>query len=279
MKNALFPLAFVLAFVPLCVSGKTLVSEVSHSLTQTEKIPVGHFEWEPEKAIEGSLAILVSLPRQMLYVYRGNVLIARSTISSGRPGRSTPSGNYRIRGKEEVHHSNLYDNAPMPFMQRLTDDGVALHAGYIPEHPASHGCIRLPREFAQKLFRITSFGDPVLITGSEENAPKGDGSEIPSFIPETLKQFDSAIGQEQPNHAAKLPSNPLQSAEVCHSNTNLHSTSPAVYSGKTMRQLETEELAVRNDPNLSNGERKLALLRIWSAQLQITKNPITKHQE
>jgi len=262
MKRASFILAPLLVLAPACGFGRSLeVDKMNYSLTQAEKIPAGHFEWEPEKAIEGSLAILVSLPRQMLYVYRGGVLIARASISSGRPGRSTPSGNYRIRGKEEMHHSNLYHNAPMPFMQRLTDDGIALHAGYVPDRPASHGCIRLARDFAQRLFRITACGDPVLVTDSEQNAPKGNGSEIPCFIPETLQQFDTLAGSSDAHIAGKVPAK-LDRADTPHDSRPTLATP----SSKTMRQLETEELAIRNDPNFSKEERKQELLRVWSEQ-------------
>jgi hypothetical protein len=262
MKRASFILAPLLALAPAYGFGRSAeVDKMNYSLTEAEKIPAGHFEWEPEKAIDGSLAILVSLPRQMLYVYRCGVLIARSSISSGRPGRSTPSGNYRIRGKEEMHHSNLYDNAPMPFMQRITDDGIALHAGYVPDRPASHGCIRRSRDFTQKLFRITACGDPVLVTDSEQNAPKGNGSEMPCFVPETLKQFNTLAAPSNAHLAVKVPTNP-QRADT----SNDSRPTQATPSSKTMRLLEAEELAIRNDPTFSKEERKQELLRVWSEQ-------------
>ena len=239
---------------------------MNYSLTQAEKIPAGQFEWEPQKALGGSLAILISLPRQMLYVYRGGVLIARSSISSGRPGRSTPSGNYCIRGKEEIHYSNLYDNAPMPFMQRLTDDGVALHAGYVANYPASHGCIRLPREFAKKLFGITACGDPVLVTDSEQNAPKSNGSEMPDLVPEILKQTVCLAGTADVSPEKKLPVNPRRADPASDSRKGPVCAAPATPSSKNMRELEAEELAIRNNPNISKKERKRELLRIWSEQ-------------
>jgi hypothetical protein len=107
--------------------------------------------------------ILVSLPEQIMNVYRNGVLVARSSISSGMPGHSTPTGVFTILQKSADHYSKTYDNAPMPYMQRLTWDGVAFHSGFLPGHAASHGCIRLPFEFSQKLFDLTRQGGTVVI--------------------------------------------------------------------------------------------------------------------
>jgi lipoprotein-anchoring transpeptidase ErfK/SrfK len=124
----------------------------------------GEFDWHPEASIGGPVLIVVSIEDQRAYVYRSGVRIATSTVSTGRPGFGTPTGVFQILQKQKMHHSNLYDDAEMPFMQRLTWDGVALHAGRIPGRPASHGCVRLPAEFAQKLFGVTYHGGTVVIT-------------------------------------------------------------------------------------------------------------------
>jgi hypothetical protein len=124
----------------------------------------GEFRWLADPATPGQVIIVVSLGEQRAYVHRGNTLIAVTTISSGRPGRDTPTGVYEILQKEKMHHSNLYDDAPMPFMQRLTWEGVALHAGRLPGYPASHGCVRLPAEFARTLYNITEPGEMVVIS-------------------------------------------------------------------------------------------------------------------
>lgn len=120
--------------------------------------------WHPELAPIGPMVMLVSLDEQRIYVYRNGVAIGTSPISSGRRGYETPTGVYAVLQKERVHHSNLYDNAPMPFMQRLTWDGLALHAGTLPGHAASHGCIRLPEAFAEGLFEISPRGTVVVVT-------------------------------------------------------------------------------------------------------------------
>lgn len=123
----------------------------------------GHWVWRPERAPEGEVEILVSLPLQKAYVYRGGTLIGATTVSTGMPGYDTPTGRFNILQKRREHVSNLYDDAPMPFMQRLTWDGIALHAGAIPGEPASHGCIRLPKTFAAKLYAATELGATVMI--------------------------------------------------------------------------------------------------------------------
>jgi hypothetical protein len=115
----------------------------------------GDFRWNPEIAPSGPMVAVVSLPEQRIHVYRNGVRIGLSTVSTGKPGHETPTGVFPILQKRREHYSNLYDNAPMPFMQRLTWDGIALHAGRIPGRPASHGCVRLPRAFAELLFEAT----------------------------------------------------------------------------------------------------------------------------
>ena len=118
--------------------------------------PLGDTYQEP-------LMLVVSLRDQRLDVYRGASLLASSKVSSGKPGYDTRTGVFSILEKKRFHHSNLYSNAPMPWMQRLTRSGTALHAGVIPGYPASHGCIRLPFSFAPKLFEMTGVGGNVVI--------------------------------------------------------------------------------------------------------------------
>lgn len=123
----------------------------------------GDYRWADDPALPGPVSIVVSVPMQMAFVYRGERLIGATTVSTGKPGKMTPIGEYTILEKRPFHRSNLYNNAPMPFMQRLTWDGVALHAGNLPGFPASHGCIRIPTAFAQKLFNVTQLGGQVAV--------------------------------------------------------------------------------------------------------------------
>lgn len=127
------------------------------------KLKPGQYVWQPERASSGKVEVVISLPLQLAYVYRGGTLIGASTISSGKPGHETPVGGFTILQKRKDHRSNKYNDAPMPYMQRLNWYGVALHGGKIPGYPASHGCVRLPMKFAEKLFGVTSLGAYVYI--------------------------------------------------------------------------------------------------------------------
>ena len=123
----------------------------------------GQFVWYPERAEAGPVAIVVSLPDQLVYVYRNGIRIGVSTCATGRPGHATPTGVFTILQKDKTHHSSLYNDASMPFTERLTWSGVALHAGNLPGYPDSHGCVHLPLEFSELLFQVTQLGTPVII--------------------------------------------------------------------------------------------------------------------
>jgi lipoprotein-anchoring transpeptidase ErfK/SrfK len=118
----------------------------------------------PYKPNGRPLFLMVSLRRQHISVFDSTGRVAEAPISSGRIGFSTPTGVFSILEKNRVHFSNLYESAPMPNMQRLTWSGVALHAGDLPGYPASHGCIRLPRNFSKQLFDMTRMGTRVVVT-------------------------------------------------------------------------------------------------------------------
>ncbi|HLW35003.1 MAG TPA: L,D-transpeptidase [Chthoniobacterales bacterium] len=138
---------------------------------QVGVLPAGKFFWEPELAPSGPLVMIIDLPDQTLSAYRNGVRIAYSSISSGTNRRRTPAGVFTILEKEVTHFSNRYNHAPMPFMQRLTWEGVALHGGDLPGYPASHGCIRLPRNFAKRLYSITTRGTTVIVVDEKRPEP------------------------------------------------------------------------------------------------------------
>jgi lipoprotein-anchoring transpeptidase ErfK/SrfK len=123
----------------------------------------GQYLWRDVPESAGPERVVVSLSDQLAYLYRGDTLVAVSTISSGKDDKPTPTGIFPILEKRTFYRSRKYDNAPMPFMQRIDNYGIALHAGYVPGHPASHGCVRLPNRFAAKLFTVTEVGTPVFI--------------------------------------------------------------------------------------------------------------------
>ncbi len=126
----------------------------------------GEWVWAPQVSPAGPLLIYVDLSRQLATVYRNGVRVAVSTVSSGKAGHETPTGVFTILQKDADHRSSLYNSAPMPYQQRLTWDGVALHAGGLPGYPESHGCVHLPYEFSRQLFAITTLGATVVVMGS-----------------------------------------------------------------------------------------------------------------
>ena len=136
------------------------------------KLKPGQYLWQPERSSSGEVEVVISLPQQLAYVYRGGTLIGASTISAGKKGHETPLGHFPILQKNKDHRSNKYNNAPMPYMQRLNWYGVALHGGEIPGYPASHGCVRLPVKFAQKLFAATKLGSSVFIAEESWSSPQ-----------------------------------------------------------------------------------------------------------
>ena len=132
--------------------------------TPFAELAQGEFIWLGDVARSGPLLMIVSIDEQRAYVYRNGVLTGVTTVSTGKKGHETPTGVFTILQKNQDHFSNIYDNAPMPYMQRLTWGGIALHAGGLPGYPASHGCIRLPSEFARLLFEVTSTGMTVVVS-------------------------------------------------------------------------------------------------------------------
>jgi hypothetical protein len=124
-----------------------------------------------EAFTSGPIVMVVSLTQQKAYVYRNGILIGASTVSTGRPGHLTPTGVFTILQKQKEHRSTIYDGAPMPYMERLTWGGIALHAGGLPGYPESHGCVHLPSEFAKLLFGISPAGMTVVIV-SDTTAPE-----------------------------------------------------------------------------------------------------------
>jgi len=184
--------------------------------TDVDALKPGQYVWYPDRAPEGFVAIIVSLPDQRCYVYRNGVRIGVSTCSTGREGHQTPVGVFTILQKDADHHSSIYDDASMPFTERLTWSGVALHAGGLPGYPSSHGCVHLPLEFSKLLFGITHYGTPVIIadahsqpvdvlhpglvlpsdatTAIKDDAPKtADGAPDPEAAPDPAADAVSMI--------------------------------------------------------------------------------------
>ena len=136
-------------------------------VTQFKKVGLkpGEYVWSATAPPVGEPRVVADLLTQMVYVYRGDKLVGASTMSSAKTGHITPYGFWSILEKRPFYRSKKYDNAPMPFMQRIDDYGIAFHGGVNPGYPASHGCMRLPLKFAEKLYGVTKIGTKVVIEG------------------------------------------------------------------------------------------------------------------
>jgi hypothetical protein len=131
----------------------------------------GEYWWNAQLSPSGPVVVLVSIPQQMMHVYRNGVLIGRTTVSTGTAGHATPGGVFSILEKKQEHRSKKYDNAPMPFMQRLTWEGIAMHSGQLPGYAASHGCVRLPYDFSALLYNVTASGGTVVVGNGKTPTP------------------------------------------------------------------------------------------------------------
>src|SRR6516164_9779188 len=157
-------------------SRRVRVTSHSHRERSEPKTDVGFGELP-----KGPLQIAVNISTQRVTLYSNGIRVAQGPVSTGVPGHPTPRGVFSIIEKDRYHHSNLYSGAPMPYMQRITWSGVAIHEGVLPGHPASHGCIRTSHDFAQKLWPITKLGVRFLVTTTE--VTPSDFSHPKLFVP------------------------------------------------------------------------------------------------
>jgi peptidoglycan hydrolase-like protein with peptidoglycan-binding domain len=149
----------------------------------------------PDPADGEPMTLVISLSEQKVDVYRGMTLITSSKVSTGMRGYATKAGVFSILEKRRHHRSNLYSGAPMPWMNRITWSGTALHAGVVPGYPASHGCIRLPFSFAPKLFKITTVGDNVIVA---RDRPAPQVIEHANLFQPLSPPMPAVVTQEQP---------------------------------------------------------------------------------
>jgi lipoprotein-anchoring transpeptidase ErfK/SrfK len=158
---------------------------------------------------EGPLLLVVSLDKQRLSVYSNGNLVETTTVSTGAAGDPTPSGVFAVIEKQEKHFSNIFGGAPMPFMQRLTMSGVALHSGHVTGRPASHGCIRLPHDYARHLFQATRLGVRVIVS-ADDPAPV-DVREVRLLDPALVAAAGTSSGIL---HVSTTSTTPLPSAST-----------------------------------------------------------------
>ena len=125
----------------------------------------GEYLWAKTTPADGEARVVIDRLTQMAYAYKADRLVGAASVSTAAKGRITPLGEWKILEKRPFYRSRKYDNAPMPWMERIDEYGIALHGGANPGYPASHGCIRLPMKFAEKLYGITRVGSTVVIEG------------------------------------------------------------------------------------------------------------------
>jgi hypothetical protein len=171
------------------------------------RLKPGDFVWTPELSPTGPMVMFVSLQDQVAYIYRAGIRIGVSTVSTGRKGYETPQGVFEVVQKQLMHHSNLYDDAPMPFMQRLTWDGLALHAGHVRGQPASHGCVRMPDGFAKALYAEATRGMTVVIASHALGPPV-----LETF--DFLSPLDRPKAPDAQSRVAMLARDPAAAGEV-----------------------------------------------------------------
>jgi hypothetical protein len=163
----------------------------SGSVVETvARLKAGQYVWAPEVAPAGPVLVIVNVKTQRATVFRNGVPIGATTISTGKVGHETPTGVFTILQKQIEHYSSKYDAAPMPYMQRVTWGGVALHAGKLPGFPASHGCIRMPLGFARLLYQVTNLGMTVVITDAATTPRVAAGPQLVS-APELSSAVDA----------------------------------------------------------------------------------------
>ncbi|WP_241242044.1 L,D-transpeptidase family protein [Sphingobium algorifonticola] len=189
-------------------------------------LKAGQFLWDETDTGTGPVAIMVSIDRQHLYVWRGEALIGISTVSTGKPGKATPLGEFRILQKNVHHRSNLYSNAPMPYMQRLTWTGIAIHGGELPGYPASHGCIRVPLAFAKLLFAATDMGGVVSVSDGQSGPFLRIEADIASLSADAAPSWDATSAPVRMAQAA--PVAPIEAPASAPRATSVKPSAPAI---------------------------------------------------
>ncbi len=197
----------------------------------------------PEDPPKGPLQIIISIADQRVSLFDNGALIASSSVSTGTQGHPTPLGVFSVISKQRWHRSNIYSAAPMPYMQRITWSGIALHAGVVPGHPASHGCIRLKNDFAIRLWHLTKRGTRVIIAHD-------DVQPVEITNPHLFKP--KAVSGSPEFQAATVAGKSVSTAAVTH--------------GSLVSKAETPEATSLQAPNLAAAEgapRKMVPISVF----------------
>ncbi|MGE5389299.1 MAG: L,D-transpeptidase family protein [Hyphomicrobiales bacterium] len=224
------------------LSGPVFANEMLKEISQLKP---GEFTWHPERAPVGPVSVVVSLPEQRVHVYRNGIRIAVATCSTGKPGHETPTGVFVVLQKDKNHHSTIYDDAPMPNMNRLTWSGVALHAGNLPGYPASHGCVRLPTKFSELLFTVTHVGTPVIIAGAHTDPWEltHPGMVLSGYAEQEFEQVLAGLdGKKHPSDWASAENAPITSVIVSSAD-------------RTIELIENDRVVARSKLTLTGGDK------------------------
>lgn len=186
-------------------------SSATEFVRMADRLKPGEWVWAPGIAPAGQVLVYVDLSRQLATVYRNGVRIGVTSVSSGKAGYETPTGVFTILQKDAKHRSSKYNDAPMPFQQRLTWHGVALHAGGLPGYPESHGCVHLPYGFSRDLFGITSLGATVVIDGNAADHVRTSGTSLLAPFDGKGRPIEKTLlsGQQFTWRPERSPSGPM----------------------------------------------------------------------
>jgi hypothetical protein len=199
------PLPFIAAAAAMVCAFPASAQQVALGdrtiLEAAARLKNGQFVWTPELSAAGPALLVVNLETQKAVFFRNGVPIGATTVSSGKTGYETPTGVFTILQKNKEHYSRTYDNAPMPNMQRLTWRGIALHAGNLPGYPASHGCIRLPKQFSSLLFGATELGMTVVITSIPAVPTRSDAPDVATMTAALPASLSSAAYDWHPERS------------------------------------------------------------------------------
>jgi lipoprotein-anchoring transpeptidase ErfK/SrfK len=233
---------------------------------QKVRLPSGKKAIEKESAAkpQGPLVIAVSIGRQQVKIYDTNGLFAEAPVSTGMPGHSTPTGVFSVIQKHRLHHSNIYSGAPMPYMQRITWSGVAMHAGVLPGYPASHGCIRMPTGFAVKMWNWTKMGARVIVTAGEISTPVSFSHPL---LP-SLKVAPPPLIAEQPHGDAPLAAKADKGREAKPSTaaTNLELRSTVGHGDAVAPVAEMSPVTLRDQTHTANANDANSMVTMSDAR-------------
>lgn len=234
-------------FAPLATSPAEAQSERRAKPQKTRAV-----EQAKSLQTEGPLLMQVSLNEQRMYIYDANGLVTQTRVSSGRPGHETPKGIYSILEKKVDHTSNIYLDAKMPHMQRLTMTGIALHGGVIPGYPASGGCVRLPFDFARRFFNLTDINQRVVIAPDVQAPTTFEHSLLFAALPSSAAAQQGAIGDRAEGTGEKAMKT-LLGVSSAHAATEPQGRT--LESAEEARRLKRQDLV---DAIAAAGDRRVA---------------------